>query len=295
MTAPESSNEDAEWEAAGRILAGRDLLSRAAELLSPRGITVCALKGVLISALAEARGEAPRPMLDVDVLIPEARRAEAERVLTRVGMRTMARSATATTLRDPVTGMDLDLHVRLVEPGLFALEERGFLSRSVPSAPWLDGPMRMPAPSDLYAHLIAHFVRNRSNAHDLRRLHDLVVVAETFDLEPRALASHLERLGLARAARYTLGLAARAGDERAGQVRGALSHDALGDVCAGAIEAWLKHRDGPSFWAVPAPYVLDSSLASGALGLGRHLAVGTALRGRRMLERATKRSGAGPG
>lgn len=262
-----------------QVLAGRELLRRVTASLAP--VPVVALKGVVLSALTEGTAEPPRRMIDVDVLIPAEARAEAERRLEALGLHVIARSASATTLRDAELGLDLDLHVRLSEPGLFALDEPAILARARPDPRRFGFDALVPDRHDLYAHLVAHFVRNRSNASDSRRLHDFTIVARHLPMSATAVAARLRDFGLARAARYALGLAAEAGDTFASHVLTELPNDPLGARLARVAYRWLRRTAGNDARAIPVPHLLNRDLGAGAASLARHLTEATRRRATR--------------
>lgn len=276
---------DRELEAAASVLAGRALLRRTVEALAPHGIVPLVLKGALVSALAEGSAEPPRRMIDVDVLVPAPERGVAERVLIAAGLIEVARTPAATTLRDPSLRLDLDLHSALIEPGLFAIDERALLARASFDRALFGVAVRVPHEHDLYAHLVAHFARNRSGPGDARRIRDFAIVAGARPMRAPAVADHLHALGLARAARYALGLAARAGDGFAAEVLSAMPPDPIGEALARGAEVWLERIPGSSVLAIPALHALNRSLPRAARSLAMHVARGARSRTRRMLER----------
>lgn len=265
-------------DAAMTVLAGRALLARAASALGAEGIVPLVLKGVLISALSEGWGLPPRTMVDVDLLVRPADRARAEGALAAMGLERVARITTATTFHDHRTGLAIDLHAHLVEPELFRFDSEGVIARSHEDRALFGFLVRVPDRADLYAHLVAHFARNRSNAEDTRRLADFAVVARALPLDARSLAEHLRRCGLARAARYALPLAARRGDAFAAEVLRELPPDLLGDAIARGAERWLARFPESSPLAIPALHALNASIPRGARSLTLHAARGLARR-----------------
>lgn len=253
-----------------RVLAGRALLQRTSLALSP--IPVVALKGVVISALTEGSGDPPRHMSDVDILIPAGARADAERRIAALGMTKIASTSVATTFRDAELDIDLDLHVRLSEPGLFSQEEQSVLSRACPGIELFGFDVSIPDRHDLYAHLVAHFVRNRSNASDTRRVRDFLTVARYLPMRPPVLAERLSAVGLARAARLVLPLVAERGDEFAARVLKELPYDPAGARIARFARIWLQFAAGNDPIAAPIPHLLNHSLPAGAASFARHVA-----------------------
>jgi hypothetical protein len=274
-----------ELEDAARVLAGRALLRRAVDALAPLGVVPVVLKGALVSALTEGTGAPPRAMVDVDVLVPERDREAIDAALGRAGLVRIVQTHAASTFRDPELGLDLDVHVLLAEPELFRLPAEEVLARSTLDRRLFGFEVRIPDRYDLYAHLVAHFVRGRSNARDVRRVRDFAVVAERLALDPSRAADRLDEAGLGRAARYALGVAAAAGDAFAADVRAGLRADPLGEVIAAGVGAWLHRFGGSSKLAIVPLHALNASLPAAARSLAMHAARGARSRVRGVLER----------
>lgn len=279
--------DDPDFEAALDVLGGRQLLEIVATCLASAGIPVVALKGVVLSALAERLVPAPpvRPMRDLDVLVPGAQRRRAEDALGRDGFIVVARTRIATTLRHPAHALDVDLHEALCEPELFRIDLPALFARTVAAEDLLGVRVRVLAPLDAYAHLVVHFVRGRSNAWDVRHVTDFATLARAQPLAATDQARHLDALGLGRAARYVLDLAGRTGDAHATAVRAALAPDPAGDVAARLAGRWLARRAGRSPAAVPALHLLNDRASRGARSLLAHVRHGLGSAARRVLER----------
>ncbi|UJR80435.1 Hypothetical protein I5071_24820 [Sandaracinus amylolyticus] len=280
--------DEREIAAAMAVVAGRELLARAADALATVDVVPVALKGVVLSALSEGWGAPPRRMLDVDVLVRPRERDVAERALAAAGLEPVARSAVATTMRSSELGLDLDLHAALVEPELFQLDTEGLVERAEDASALFGHPVLVLERHDMYAHLVAHFARNRSNVRDQRRLGDFSIVARALPMRPEVLATHLVDRGLARAARYALALASRQGDRFAASVLSALPRDTVGAIVARGAESWLSAHAGNAPLAVPALHALNHSLPAGMRSLTAHATRALASRARRVLERAAE-------
>lgn len=281
--------EERAWLAAQQILAGRAALLRVAATLAPLGIVPLVLKGVLLSAIAESSERAPRPMSDLDVLVPKPRHDEAMHALLAAGLERRALTHRAVTLLDREHGIDVDLHSELLEPHLFRLDARAMLARTTRDETLFGVAVLRPHPVDLYAHLVGHFVNSRADARDRRHLADFELCSTLLALDADEVAARLDELGLARAARYVLGLASRRGDTFAARVTEALPPDAIGAWTARTAERWLARAAGNDLAAAPVPHLLNHSLAAGAVSLGSHVKRALAWRGRAMLERALHR------
>jgi hypothetical protein len=246
------------------VLAGRALLGRVASEVFP--VPVVALKGVVVSALAEGSRIEPRPMVDVDVLIPTNSRTAVEHRIEHLGLRLLGRTSGASTYRDDALGIDLDVHVRLCERGLFRFDEDRIIERATVGTSWgLDS--LVPERHDLYAHLIAHFVRNRSTPSDLRRMQDFGIVAECLPMKPRRLADHLDTNGLGRAARLVLPWV---GDALARETLAALPADPVGVALSRLADGWLRWANLNDPRAFPVPHALNHSLLAASRSATLH-------------------------
>jgi hypothetical protein len=281
--------DDRELRAVQSVLAGRALLLRAVAVLGAHGVVPAVLKGVLVSALAERWAAPPRRMNDVDILVAPRERTRAEHALIGAGLVEIARTRTATTLRDHDLRIDLDVHAHLVEPELYRFDTDDLLRRSTLDRALFGAEVRVLDPHDTYAHLVAHFARGRGNACDARRLGDLATVSRAYALGAAPVAAVLTGHGLARAARYALGLAARRGDRFAGEVVRALPPDPLGHLIVRGAESWLERFPGASVWAAPVPHLLNEDLPAGVRSLTMHALAGARSRARRVLERRAER------
>ncbi len=238
------------------------------------------LKGVLLATLPGAAID--RFMVDIDLLIAPAPVEAVERGLRASALDVSHRSPEADTWIDPETRMEVDVHRELFAPGMFRMPAVEVVGRATPDESRFGAPVLLPDSRDLYAHQVGTFVRGRSNAQDRRRLRDLALVARTHRLDPSELAEHLQRCGLARAARYVLRVAAAEGDAFAAEVRARLVPDATGDVLATIASALLERVAGNHPLAVFPAHLLNHGLAAGAHSFSSHLARGA---GRRMSQR----------
>lgn len=256
--------------AASTVLAARALLQRTCEALAAADIVPVVLKGVVLSALMEGSGAAPRPMSDVDLLVKKSERRIAEPLLRALGLKPVASTMRATTFYDESYGMYLDLHSALTPPEMFDLDAEALLARSVEDTSYFGFPVKIPDRSDFYAHLVAHFVLDRSSWRDRRRIGDFAIVARYWPMSPEYLASRLRALGLTRAARYVLTLLGQHGDAFATEVRRYLAPDVTGELLARAAWRWSARFDDASIFAAPFPHLLNTSLARGSYSFSMH-------------------------
>lgn len=250
----------------------RDLVRRLARALAAEGIDVMPLKGVLLQQHVYA-DPLERPISDVDLLVRERDFARATAVLAREGLDVFlhGEAGTSVTLREARSGFLVDLHQRLFSPSWFRLGTGELFARARRDEALFDAPVYVIDALDLYAHLVGHFVKGRLGARDAHHVRDFAVVAERFALDARAVAQHLERHGLARAARYALGVARDAGgDAFAADVIAALRVDLLGDAIARVARVALQRPLAPV--AVVPTHLLNASVARAARSLAVHAA-----------------------
>jgi len=252
-----------------QVLGGRRLLQRV-RLALPSNLPIVALKGVVLSALEERMpAPRPRPMLDVDVLVPPSALVEGVRALERIGLVVVERTNAGAALSDAETGMEIDLHTRLDLPGLFRVPDARALIAESTDAPLLDiEGIRQLEPRATYAHLTAHFARNRSTRADARRVRDFRVVATQLAPHARDIAVTLERWGLRRAAAYVLPLLAREEDPLAADIARPLNSTRGDRVAAQVAQTWLSLAAGTSSWAMPVGHLLNDHWLRGAGSAG---------------------------
>ena len=100
---------------------------------------------------------------------------------------------------------------------------------------------------------------------------DFSAVASRYALAAQPVARHLERHGLARAARYAL---RHADDPFSAEVLRALRADPVG-VAAASVARRLTARFGPhAKLSIVAPHLVNRTLGRGALSVGAHVAIG---------------------
>jgi hypothetical protein len=230
------------------------------------------LKGVLLVALGIRRA-AERPMIDVDVLV-EPRVAHAVVAAARArGWQTPSGTDSACVLIHPKTSStSIDLHRTLFRPHIFRMDTEGVFARSETDTKLFGRPIQRMHALDLYAHLVGHFVKGRSDSRDLRHLRDFAAVGRWSRAAASDVAVHLERVGMARAARYALRLAAEnEGDTLASEILRALPRDPMGRLLARATRLVLNRVELGSRWGVPFVHALNASLPRGARTFVEHV------------------------
>jgi hypothetical protein len=180
-------------------------LDRVLALLDGHGIPVVLLKG---AALLELAYEHPglRPMVDLDLLVPEADVQRAHALVQGLGYQVaQARLSDDADERlavahhhFPLVGRhaQVELHHRILweRP---SYDVAGVWERSVPSPN--QPPRRLPAPEDLVVHVSAHFAldRMRRSESALRQLADLARTADRCALDWDAVVDRARRSGVA--------------------------------------------------------------------------------------------------
>jgi hypothetical protein len=134
-------------------------------------------------------------------------------------------------------------------------------------------PVWSPDPRDVLAHAVGHALKGggawSGQSHDLV---DIPRIAAAFALAPAVCAAHLERTGLARAARFVLPLMAAGEPARFGaEVVAALAPDAVGVALARSANALRTHMNAHALLASTTGFALDSSLLRGAITFGLRL------------------------
>jgi hypothetical protein len=138
--------------------AGPALVVEAAEILGARGISVMPLKGVLLQRLVYDPTRF-RPIVDVDVLVPEARFGEAYEALRSAGFseERWEPGGWQVSLKRP-NGilLGIDLHHRLSRTVRSRLTGDGLFQRGTRDEELFGIAVTLPSHEDLLAHLLLH-------------------------------------------------------------------------------------------------------------------------------------------
>lgn len=221
-------------------LAYRSVFERAADALRAADIPVMPLKGILF-AYWIYDDPAERLKGDIDLLVPprDFERALAALAAARFILRPFHRNRSERSAAFPGGTFEIDLHRALFAPGRYRLPTAGLFARGTPDRSTLPRPVILPDPYDAYAHLVGHEASAHfPNVQDRIR-GDLARLAVRFSLDPARCAARLENSGLARAARYTLGMIRNA-DPFARKVLAGLRPDPLGETLARLARATAR-------------------------------------------------------
>jgi len=248
------------------------VLVEAVRVLDAVGIAVMPLKGIWLQQFVYAdAGE--RPITDVDVLVPEPQYTAARAALAAHGWTLGNHNVSESTYTAPALPLPLDLHARLFTRGTFRMPTAALFERAQRDERSFGVPVYCPDPRDVLAHAVGHALKGggawSGEGHDLL---DIPRIARACSLSPAACAAHLERTGLARAARFVLPLMAAGDDARFGaEVVAALAPDALGSALVRSANALRTHMNAHARLSTATGFALDSSLFRGVFSFGLRL------------------------
>lgn len=257
---------------AASLIARHDFAA-AVRLLNEAGIIPMPLKGVLLQHIVY-KDPAERILSDADLLVPPGRFGEAIVALRSAGYRIDPAGQAGRSTKGPDARLEVDVHRQLFSPGLYSLRATEVFARGRIDERLFDSVVVIPDPLDFYAHLVGNFAKGRHGAGDANQLRDFGAVASRFSLAPQPVARHLEKHGLARAARYTLNHALADGDAFAGKVLCALRGDPIGRASAALARRVTAKFGGKSLVAIVTPHLVNRSLPRGAVSVGAHVAIG---------------------
>jgi hypothetical protein len=260
-----------------RELAYRAVAERALRILASASIAVMPLKGILFAHWIYER---PFQRLggDIDLLVPERAYSSAIAALRSEGFRKEpSYSATECVLLPPGCPIEIDLHRSIFARGRFQLRSGDFFARGTPDRTLFGTPVVLPDPYDAYAHVIGHTAYDFIPGLSERIREDLRRLAGKFQLDAPRCARHLEKTGLARAARYTLTHVGN-GDAFERSLLGHLRPDPLGAALAKASFAVVRSSAPRSVAARLASHLTNSSLPRAALCVAQALLHGAQVR-----------------
>lgn len=178
--------------------AGPLLVKRIVEILEPRGIPVMPLKGVLLQKLVYG-DRTFRPIVDVDLLVPDARFFEAYALLRANGF-TQERwepGEWQVTLKNPRgVPLGIDLHRRLTRTSRARLTPAAMFARGTRDTGLFDAPVVLPSNEDLLAHLLLHATLHWIKRGNLHRPGDFEALASVRVMDAGRCARHLREQGM---------------------------------------------------------------------------------------------------
>lgn len=260
-------------------LVARHDFAATVRLLNTAGILPMPLKGVLLQHLVY-QDPADRLLSDADLLVPPGRFRDAVATLRKAGFRVDPEGRAGSATKGPDARLEVDVHRRPFAPRLFGLDGEGMFARGRIDETAFDAVVVIPDPRDLYAHLVGNFAKGRHGAESVAQLRDFSAVGSRFSLAEVPVARHLERFGLARAARYALPFA---DDPFSRKVLHALRGDPVG-VASAALARSITGRFGSrAHRSLIAPHLVNRSITQGVASATLHVAIGVRNRLQRKL------------
>ncbi len=249
--------------------AAREGAARLARELSVVGIDVMPIKGALLGATVFPRG-VPRGTKDIDVLVRAGSRQAAERRLRALGYERETSAPHASTWLHAKVPLPVDLHESPFPFGLFRLTTEALFARGSRDEALFRAPVWLPTGLDTYALSLGHAAKDREP--HAERLRELAPIAAHYRLEPRALAAHLQRAGLARAARWLLAVAWRElSDAFARRTLDHLRADPVGSLLANVVDVWVRAAGARRRAHMPACHLVNASLLRAGASFARQL------------------------
>ena len=245
-------------------LLAEEVLRDVATHLGREGVEVMPLKGVLYQRWLY-EGEPSRALSDADILVREGLFGRGISILRAHGFEAIesTRSTEQISLRAP-NGFDVDLHCRLFPQGRFRLRAEDVFARATHDAALFGVPLLLPEPVDAFAYAVGKFAADHADGRNNRGLDDLERLAKRFDLYPEDVAARLAECGMARAARFTLGILVRTRKNPfAKVVLEALPPDPVGVAVAGAAGLIVGKLPARSRWGAVASHGLYETLPRG--------------------------------
>jgi hypothetical protein len=240
-------------------LVRRMVLKEVLNCLAGRGIPVMPLKGALL-AYTVYDDPRDRRVSDIDLLVPESAFEASIGALAANGYQPMRQTQYhERMLCASGVPIPIDLHRTLFPRGRFRLSTKEIFARGLQNTVLYGTSVVLPDPYDAYAHLIGHEACHHRMPIDPRTSKDLFKLASRHSLDSGQCAAHIDRVGLARAARYALFDLSRE-DPFAFEVFEKLRHDSVGDFLASTARAWTMRFTQESIPSRVAGHMTNSSL-----------------------------------
>ncbi|MBT8468783.1 MAG: nucleotidyltransferase family protein, partial [Deltaproteobacteria bacterium] len=185
--------------------------------------------------------------------------------LESAGYRSVARpSFGPVVLRTPF-GLALDLHPSLFDAARYRLPTEALFARSTEDTGLYGVVVRVPAPLDVYAHLIGKFGSDHLDRSATGRLDEIARMAGWIGASAETVAQHLVRCGMRRVSRYVLPLVHQVTNEPfAAQVHACLPLDPIGQCVAAIASSSLHGAPALSRRGALVAHLLNDSLPRAA-------------------------------
>jgi hypothetical protein len=264
-------NRNAARRRAATSLAASALVADVAGKLSCSGISVMPVKGALLQHwLYDDPTE--RPLTDVDLLVLPHDLEGAVDLLESAGYRPLALPSFGPVVLQTPFGLALDLHPSLFDAARYRLRTEDLFARGTEDTRLYGVRVQLPAPLDVYAHLIGKFGSDHLDGRATGRLNEIARMAGRIGASPETAAQHLVRCGMRRVSRSVLPLVHQATNEPfAAQVHACLPFDPIGQCIATIASRSLHGAPALSRRGALVAHLLNDSLLRGARSGGRAL------------------------
>jgi hypothetical protein len=238
-------------------------------VLSPLGIDVMPLKGVVLQRIAYA-DPSDRRLVDVDLAVRSRDFHRAYAALVAAGFTDAHEEPHVweVSLRRPGSPLCVDLHQQFADARRFRLSPDAMFARGHRDEALFGVPVIMPDDYDLYAHVFAHFAVTYVIGNRLHHPDDMRRLAAARKLDVAVCAARLDDAGLGRFARALLPLVIDGeADEFARAVLATLKPDPLGDAIARAARAVFARAPAQAASRRLAGLLLNPTLGDAARAL----------------------------
>jgi hypothetical protein len=244
-------------------MAATELVGDVARRLADLGIRVMPVKGALLQHwLYEDPSE--RPLSDVDLLVRPHDMGRAVDRLEASGYQAARRSGVGAVIMQSPFGLALDLHCRLFDSARYRMPTDDLFARSSEDQTLFGAAVRLPAPIDVYAHLVGKVGSDHLDSRAVGRLDEIARMGKRLDTSPRTVARHLVHCGMRRVSRYVLPLVHQGtGDVFALQVNDSLPFDSIGQGIVVLVRPVLAASSPHSRTGAVMAHLLNDSLPRG--------------------------------
>ena len=215
-----------------------------------------------------------RALTDVDLLVRPEALSEAVALLRKAGYRMTGHATVDGMVMETPFGLLLDLHSQLFDRARYRIPTEEVFARSSQDRDLYGVTVQLPAPLDVYAHLVGKFASDHGDTRATVRLDEIARMGARLDASPATTARHLVHCGMRRAARHALPLVYQVrGDAFAHQVCERLPPDRVGQVIVALARPVFARTPLRSPVGATMAHLLNdtvpSGLRSGARGLLR--------------------------
>jgi hypothetical protein len=176
----------------------------------------------------------------------------------------VGRSGVGAVIMQSPFGLALDLHCRLFDSARYRMPTDDLFARSSEDHAIFGAAVRLPAPIDVYAHLVGKVGSDHLDSRAVARLDEITRMGKRLDTSPRTVAWHLVHCGMRRVSRYVLPLVHHStGDLFALQVHDCLPVDSIGQGIVVLVRPVLAASSPHSWTGAVMAHLLNDSLPRG--------------------------------